>query len=368
MFERKSSRRTVLKGLAGGAGVLAVPYIIRPRPAWAQSNVINVTTYDQFIPQDFIDKFQSDTGITVQVRLTDDQGKQYNLIAAEGGNPTTDIVTVVSHRFAQWNDANLLMPLDSGRLTNWKTLNTTYQNAPWMRISDNLLGVPILAGYEALARNTEQTTDVDSWSIIFDEKYKGYTTYIVSDFLSVVMTYLGYDGDFVTYIDKPEEAQAATNAARDHLIAHKDWVRKYYDAGSEVQQMFINEDVYVAQTWSGPASKLIMDGHPIQISVPKEGSYGFCYALNIVNGAPNAENAYKFLDAVLSAPEVGASMMRSSGFTSTFAGVENVLNDRERAAATLPQEQIDRLIFFSPLNRDMKNEMIDRATAEVKAA
>ena len=70
-------------------------------------------------------------------------------------------------------------------------------------------------------------------------------------------------------------------------------VRKYYDAGSEVQQMFINEDIYLAHSWSGPAAKLIMDGHPIQLSVPKEGTFGFCYTLNVVNNAPNAENAYK---------------------------------------------------------------------------
>jgi spermidine/putrescine transport system substrate-binding protein len=368
MIDRKTSRRTVLKALSGGAGLLSMPYIIRPRPAWAQSQVLNITTYDKFIPQDFIDKFQADTGIQMQVRLTDDQGKQYNLVAAEGGNPTTDLVTVVSHRFAQWVDADLLAPLDPGSIPNWKTLNPAYQDAEWARINGNLWGVPILAGFEGLARNTEQTEDVDSWSIMFDPQYKGYTSYIVSDFLSVVMTYLGYDGDFVSYVGKPEEAQAATNAARDFLIQHKDMVRKYYDAGSEVQQMFINEDIYVAQTWSGPAAKLIMDGHPIALSVPKEGTYGFVYSLNIVKGAPNAENALKFIDAVLQSPEVGASMMRSSGFTSTFAGVENVLDERERAAATLPQEQLERIIFFSPVNRDMKNEMIDRATAEVKAA
>ena len=59
------------------------------------------------------------------------------------------------------------------------------------------------------------------------------------------------------------------------LIKHKDMVRKYYDAGSEVQQMFINEDIYLAHSWSGPAAKLIIDGHPIQLSVPKEGTFGF---------------------------------------------------------------------------------------------
>jgi spermidine/putrescine transport system substrate-binding protein len=367
MTEFKTSRRTALKILGGGGAALAMPYIIRPRPAWAQENVVNITTYDQFIPQSFIDQFQADTGITVQVRLTDDQAKQYNLLAAEVSAPTTDIVTVVSHRMAQFVDSDLLLPMDSGRLTNWSKLNTAYQNAPWLEVDGNRYAVPVLAGFECMTYNTNYVEYTDTWGMMFDPQYEGFTSYIISDFLSIVMQYLGHDGDFVSYVGDPTTAQTAMNEARDLLIANKNMVRRYYDAPAEVQQMFVNEDIYLAQTWSGPATKLIMDGHPIKFAVPKEGSYGFVYNLNIVNNAPNADNAYLFLDALLASPEVGASMQRASGFTSTFGGVDAVLTDLERSASVLPQEQVDRLVFFSPENRDMKNEMIDRATAEVAA-
>jgi spermidine/putrescine transport system substrate-binding protein len=365
-MSRLITRRTTLQILGGGA--LATPYIIRPKPGWAQSSTLNVTTYDKFLPQDFLDKFQKDTGIQVNIRLTDDQGKQYNLLAAEGANPSTDMVTVAGHRFTQFIDSDLLQPLDTGRIPNWKNLNKAYQDAPWTRVNDKLWGLPILAGYEGLAINTQYVKDTDSWGVMFDPQYKGMTSYIVSDFMTIAMQYLGHDGDFVSYVDKPEEAQKATNEARDFLIKHKDMVRKYYDAGSEVQQMFINEDIYLAHSWSGPAAKLIADGHPIRLSVPKEGTFGFCYTLNVVNHAPNAENAYKLLDAILASPEVGASMTRQSGFASTINGVADVLTEIERAANTLPQEQVELIVFFSSVNRDMKNEMIDKATAEVKAA
>jgi spermidine/putrescine transport system substrate-binding protein len=363
-----TNRRTALKILGVGTGALAMPYIIRPRPAWAENGVLNVTTYDKFLPQEFIDKFQKDTGIEVRIRLTDDQGKQYNLLTAEGDKPSTDIVTVAGHRYTQFIASNLLAPFDTDKVTNWNKVNPAYRDAAWARVDGKLWGLPILAGYEGLARNTEYVKDTDSWDVMFDPQYKGMTSYIVSDFMTIAMEYLGYDGDFVTYEGKPELAQKATNEARDLLIKHKDMVRKYYDAGSEVQQMFINEDIYLAHSWSGPAAKLIIDGHPIQLSVPKEGTFGFVYTLNVVNHAPNAENAYKLLNAILETPEVGAAMTRQSGYSSTIDGVGDLLNERERLAGTLPQEQVERIIFFSSVNRDMKNEMIDRATAEVKAA
>ncbi len=363
-----TNRRSALKLLGGGAAAREAPDNNRPIPARAQSGVLNITTYDKFLPQEFIDKFQKDTGIQVNIRLTDDQGKQYNLLTAEGANPSTDICTVAGHRYSQFISSKLLAPVDTGKIANWKNLNPAYQDAAWARVDGNLWGLPILAGYEGLARNVDYVKEAPSWEVMFDPQYQGQTSYIVSDFMTIVMQYLGHDGDFVSYVDKADVAQKATNEARDFLIKHKDKVRKYYEAGSEVQQMFINEDIYLAHSWSGPAAKLIMDGHPIQLSVPKEGTFGFVYTLNIVNNAPNAENAYKFLNAVLENPEVGASMTRQSGYSSTINGVADLLDEREKLAATLPQEELERIVFFSSVNRDMKNEMIDRATAEVKAA
>src|SRR5690606_11451321 len=201
-----TTRRSTLKLLAAGTGILAAPAIIRP--AFAQSKVVNITTYDKFVPQAFIDQFQKDTGIEVRVRLTDDQGKQYNLLTAEGDTPSTDIVTVTGHRLSQFLSSNLLSQLDTGRLKNWGNLASAYKGAPQLSIDGKTFGVPLLAGFEGLARNTEYTKDSDSWSIMFEDEFKGLTSYIISDFLSIVMRYQGNDGDYVTYGDKPDVAQA----------------------------------------------------------------------------------------------------------------------------------------------------------------
>lgn len=368
MLTMPTKRRDVLKSVGAGAGLLAMPAIIPSRRARAQAGVVNVTTYESFLPQDFIDQFQSDTGIEVRVRLTDDQGKQFNMLAAEQPNPSTDLVSVAGHRFAQFLTSDLLAPLDTGRLRNWSTVNEVYRDADWLRIKDAIWGVPILMGCEGLTRNTDYIESGESWEVMFAEENQGRTGYIVSDFLSVVMEYLGYDGDFITYVGKPEEAQAAVNAARDFLIQHKNMVRKYYDSSTEVQQMFINEDVYLAQTWSGPAARLVMEGFPVQFTIPREGGFGFVYNFNIAKNAANTDNAYTLLDAILATPEIGAEMTRATGYISTFNGAEAGLSDLEKEASTLSQEQLERIKFFRSDNSDMKYAMIDRAVAEIKAA
>ncbi len=245
-----------------------------------------------------------------------------------------------------------------------------FTESEWITINGEKWGVPILMGSEGLTYNTESVTpeQADSWAVMFDPAYKGQTAYIVQDMMSIVLLYLGYDGNMIEYIGKPDEAKAAVDAARDFMIENKDMVRKYYDSGAEVQQMFVNGDVELAQTWSGPAAKLIMDGMPLRYTIPKEGSFAFVYTFNLANNAKNRDNAYTFLNALLSEPSIGTEMTRSTGFTSTLTGADAGLSDLERAASTLPQNELERLVFFRAEANEMKYDLIDRAVEEVKAA
>jgi len=365
-LDKPTSRRSVLKLMGGTA--LAAPFIIRPDLAMAQAGVVNVTTYDRFLPKEFVDKFQADTGIQVNIRLTDDQGKLYNSVLAEGDAPTSDIVSVSGHRVPQWVESNLLTALDLDQLKNWKNLTATYVDAPWINYQGQKWAMPHLAGYQGLTYNTDRISDVDSWAIMFDEKYRGQTSYIITDFLSITMKYLGFDGELVGYVGDDAKSDEAMKAARDHLIANKAQVRKYYSSPAEVQQMLLNEDIYLAHAWSGPTSKLILDGAPVRSIVPKEGTYGFCYNLNVVRNAPNLANAYKLLDAIMASPEAGVAMTRQSGFISTVSGVAELLTEQEQAALSLPPEQAERVVYSSSANRILLNKLLDQARSEILAA
>jgi spermidine/putrescine transport system substrate-binding protein len=370
-----TDRRTVLKtaAAAGSAAVagslLAAPAILGTRKARA-AGVVNVWAYDGFVPEGFKEQFESDSGIEVQIRLVDDQGKEFNLMAAEAPDMSADIVTVAGHRFRQFIDSELIEPVDQARLANWGKINPVFTESEWITINGEKWGVPILMGSEGLSYNTDNVTpeQAQSWGVMFDPAFEGQTAYIVQDFMSIVLLYLGYDGNMIKYMGKPDEAAKAVNHARDFMIENKDMVRKYYDSGAEVQQMFVNGDVELAQTWSGPAAKLIMDGYPLRYTIPEEGSFAFVYTLNLANGAKNRDNAYTFLDALLAEPSIGTEMIRSTGFTSTLTGADAGLNDLERAASTLPQNELERLVFFRADANEMKYDLIDRAVEEVKAA
>jgi spermidine/putrescine transport system substrate-binding protein len=364
-----ANRRAFIKTTAAGAALLAAPAIFRGTPARA-AGVVNVWTYANFLPPEFKEEFQKETGIQIQERLVDDQGKQFNLLTAEQPNPTVDIVTVAGHRFLQFIDAGLLAPMDTARLKNWGNINPVFSESDWAIIKDQKWGAPILSGAEVLAYNTEIVTpeEAKSWDVMFDKKYEGQTAYIIQDMMSVMMLYKGYDGNMIEYIDNPEKAAEIVKETRDFMIANKSMVRKFYDSGAEIQQMFVNQDVVLAHAWNGPISKLIMDGLPVAMTIPKEGSYGFVYTFNIPTNAPNADNAYTLLDSLLARPEIGANMTRTSGFISTIKGADQHLTDLEKKASSFTEEELAGLQFFRAEANDMKYKLVDPAVEEIKAA
>jgi len=368
MTKLSLNRRNFLGTAAATGAVLASPVYLRS--AHAAGGEVNIWTYNDFVPKAFKEQFEAETGIKVNVRLVDDQGKQFNLLAAEAPNPTVDIMTVAGHRFLQFIDSDLLAPLDTGRLSNWGNINPTFSESDWSTINGHKWGAPILSGMEVLSYNTDLVSaeEAESWDVLFSEKYKGQTAYIIQDMMSIIMLKLGYDGNMVAYMDDPEKAAAIVEEAKQFLISKKPLVRKYYDSGAEIQQMFVNQDIALGHSWNGPAAALINDGFPLAMSIPKEGSYGFVYTYNIANNAPNADNAYTFLNAILASPEIGASMTKASGFISTYKDASNYLTDLEKASTSFPEEQLANLQFFRAEANEMKYGLVDPAVEAVKAA
>ena len=362
------NRRRFMGTAAMTGAALASPVYLRS--AKASGGEVNIWTYNDFVPEAFKKQFEAETGIKVNVRLVDDQGKQFNLLAAEAPNPTVDIMTVAGHRFLQFIDSDLLAPLDTGRLSNWDNINPTFSESDWSTINGNKWGAPILSGMEVLSYNTEMVSaeEAESWDVLFSDKYKGQTAYIIQDMMSIVMLKLGYDGNMVEYMDDPVKAAAIVEEAKNFLIEKKPLVRKYYDSGAEVQQMFVNQDIALGHSWNGPAAALINDGFPLAMSIPKEGSYGFVYTYNIANNAPNADNAYLFLDALLASSEIGAAMTKGSGFVSTLKGADAHLTDLEKKASSFSEEELAGLQFFRAEANEMKYGLVDPAVEEIKAA
>jgi len=351
---------------AAGAVALAAPSIIRP--AHAQGGSLNIWAYSGFVTDAFREQFEAETGIQLNIRLVSDQAEQFNLMAAEDGDFSADIVCVAGHRFYQFVDAEFLSPIDMDRLHNWSQVETEYADAEWVSRRGRLWGVPLVVVSTGLIYDTDAMERPVSLAAMFDDANAGMTTYQIQDFFPLAMNYLGFDGTARFYAQDPEIAQRAVNTTRDFLIQHKDKVRRYYDAATEVQQMLVSGDVRLAQGSSGPAAQLILDGFPVGYTIPREGGLAYAYGFNITRDATNMGNAYTFLNALLESPENGVEVVRSTGFSSAMKGVEPLLTDAEREVLSLSPEERQYLTWVDVETAAFIFDLIDTAAEEIRAA
>ena len=351
------TRRSVLAGAA----------LLAARPATA-AGMLNVTAYDGFVPPDFRKQFESESGTAVRIRLAASQAPELTLLVAEREHPLTDICTVTANRLHQFVEAGIIEPIDTRRLKNWDRINPLYSEADWNRVNGAIVGVPLVIGANVLVYDTSEVTPApDSWAVMFDPKYRGRVTYDIEDFLQCTMLLQGGDPTFMAYLGKPEQAARAVNAARDMLIRNKSQVVRFFDEGSELQQLLTGGDAVLAQTYASTPAKLILAGQPFRRVLPKEGSVAFVYNFAIVKGAANRDAAYRFLDAMLGARGMEAALTRSAGYISSFHDAGAGLSAIERAAYGLPADALGRMCFLRFEGQALSSSLIDCAVEEVKA-
>jgi spermidine/putrescine transport system substrate-binding protein len=356
------TRRTLLAG-----ATVAASSLLRARPASA-AGMVNITAYDGFVPPEVQQRFETDNGTEVRIRLAASQAPELTLLVAERDHPITDICTVSGNRLHQFTEAGIIEPLDLSRLKNWSRVNPLYANAEWNRVNGATMGVPLVIGANVLVYDTRAVTPApDSWAAMFDPKYKGRTTYDIEDFLQCTMLLQGADPTFMAYLGQPAEAARVVNAARDMLIGHKSQVVRFFDEGSELQQLLTGGDAVLAQTYASTPARLILAGQPFRRVVPREGTLAFVYNFALVKGAPNRDAAYRFLDALLGTPGIEAVLTRSSGYTSSFADAGAGLTEVERAAYGVPADALARMRFPRFEGQALSSALIDKAVEEVKA-
>ena len=111
------SRRSLLKTSAMAAAGVAMPAVLRAKDALATSGQVNVFAWGDYVQQNMIDKFQADTGITVNLSTYGSNDEAEQKLKASGGKGF-DIIfpSVTNVPNYKTGDDYLLLEIDESRL------------------------------------------------------------------------------------------------------------------------------------------------------------------------------------------------------------------------------------------------------------
>ncbi len=288
--------------------------------ALAQSKVLNIYNWSDYIAEDTIKNFEKETGIKVRYDNFDNNEVLHAKLVA--GKTGYDIVVPGSHFAKTQIEGGLLQKLDRSKLTNWGNLDKGLLEQLAKLDPGNEHLVNWLWGFVTVGINVNKVKAAlgdmpmpdNAWSLLFDPKYasklKSCGVSVLDSASEVVPAALHYAGKPAYSRNAADYAEAAKV-----LKAIRPFVTRFSSSGYIEEMasgatclvMGFSGDINIARDRANDAKKKPKVPVVIEALVPKTGGTLFFDTMAIPKDAKNVENAHLFINYILR-PEVHASL------------------------------------------------------------
>ena len=309
----------------------------------ASAGSLNVFVWTEYVSESSIKAFEEESGIKVNVSTYSSNEDLLAKLKSESEG-TYDIILPSDYAVEYLIKQGELEELDTTKLPNLENIDPAFLDEAFD--PGNKYSVPYEGGVACIAVNTSQVDmDITSYDDLFDPSLAGQLV-VLDDYRAVIGMTERSMGLSMSESD-PDKLKTVS----DKLMTLKDNV-KLYDSDSPKSAM-ISGDCTVGMIWSAEAA-LSMDENPdIKVVYPTEGAYVFLDNWCIPKGAKNVDNAYKFIDYMLS-PEAAKMNIEEFPYLCPntkaleMMGEDYVANE----AKNVPSEVIASGEFISNLDTD----------------
>lgn len=252
-----------------------------------ENGEVYVYNWGEYIDERVIEVFEKDTGIKVHYSCFEENEDMYPMVA--NGAANYDVVCPSDYMIAKMISEDMLYPLNKENIPNLKNIDPAYMKSSEGFDPGNIYSVPYCWGTVGILYNKTMVDEpIDSWSVLFDEKYAGDILMInsVRDGFMIALDMLGYD------LNSKNEDEI--NEALALLKQQKPLVQAY--VVDQVRDKMIGEEAALGVIYSGEAIYTQRENEDLEYVVPKEGSNVWIDSWVIPKNAENKENAEKWID------------------------------------------------------------------------
>ena len=258
----------------------------------SQNQVMNkeklvVYNWGEYMDPETITLFEEETGIDVIYEEFETNEILYPKISS--GAIAYDVVCPSDYMIQRMIENDLLSEIDFDKIPNIKNIGTQYMEQSREFDPENKYSVPYCWGTVGILYNKTMVDEpIDSWSVLWDEKYKDSILMqdSVRDAFAVALKYLGYS---LNSTDLDE-----LNEAKELLIHQKPLVQAY--VVDQVRDKMIGNEAAIGVIYSGEAIYTQKENPDLEYVIPKEGTNIWIDSWVIPKNAENKENAEKFLN------------------------------------------------------------------------
>jgi spermidine/putrescine transport system substrate-binding protein len=328
---------------------------------------LKILTWKGYAPQELVDKFEKETGIKVELTLTNNEEMIAKLRATRGAGfdlaqPSQDRISSVQAEF------KIYQPMDYSKIESGQIiasmLDAVKKNT---MVGDASYGVPFCYGTSGLIVNTKLAPDAKDYSALLDKAYEGRISYRLKRPTLIALAFAGGDDPFAKY-DDPKAYKALMDSVSAKMIAAKPYVKNYHSGGDALLEMVRSGEVNVAMGWDNGGWKLHGENPDIDFVAPKSGALGWIDTFAIPAKAKNVDGAYKWINFILR-PENAAVFSNQEKYATASKDAGKFLDAevRDNIARSFTSADIDNIRWYPPVSSEIE-QLEGKILDMVKAA
>jgi len=349
-----------LSVFVAGCGQQAAP---APAPAPAPKleekkvgGTLNILVMPGYEEAKLIKPFEDKYGVKVNAKIYPSSDQMFAILqAAKPGE--WDISTPDTPWVDKLQKADLIVPLNEADYPQIKNFYEPFQKFDQCYVGGKMYAVVSRWGYYGIVYNSKfvDKADVESIKVMWNKKYAKkivlFDWYLPN--MGMIGRYLGYAAPYDVNATELKKIE-------DSLMTLKPSLAAIAATNSDTIQALANQSAWLSFGGEWLQVLLKEQGHPIELSLPKEGGVSWTEALVIMKGSKNPEAAKAFIQYVTS-PEAQAILAWADAFHATVPNKE--------AGKILKKEQAALLRMDDPnLMSDMLKRIATRKVPPDEAA
>ena len=276
-----------------------------------------VYNWGEYIDPEVLTMFEEETGIDIVYEEFETNEILYPKISS--GAIAYDVICPSDYMIQRMIENDLLAKINFDHIPNIKYIGDTYLEQSRQFDPDNLYSVPYCWGTVGILYNKTMVDEpIDSWSVLWDEKYKDNILMqdSVRDAFAVALKYIGASLNS-TDLNELEEAKQL-------LIDQKPLVQAYVI--DQVRDKMIGNEAAIGVIYSGEAIYTQAENPNLEYVIPKEGSNLWIDSWVIPKNAQHKENAEKFIN-FLCRPDIAKMNFDYITYSTPNTGARELIED-----------------------------------------
>ena len=322
-----------------------------------ESDVLNdeklvVYNWGEYIDPEVLTMFEEETGIDIVYEEFETNEILYPKISS--GAIAYDVICPSDYMIQRMIENDLLSEINFDNIPNLKNIGKQYLEQSRQFDPENKYSVPYCWGTVGILYNKMMVDEpVDSWSILWDPKYKDNILMqdSVRDAFGVTLKYLGYS---LNSIDLDELTEA-----KNLLIEQKPLVQAYVI--DQVRDKMIGNEAALGVIYSGEAIYTQKENPNLEYVIPKEGSNIWIDSWVIPKNAEHKENAEKFIN-FLCRPDIALMNFEYITYSTPNEAARELIEDesiRNSEIAFPDLSKYDNLETFQYLGTEADQVYVD---------